>query len=121
MKHYLDIAEKAAREAGKLLRDNFQRRQQVNAVAAHDVKLQIDVETQELITDLLLKEFPAHALYGDEGIVGDQSAEHQWVVDPLDGTVNYFYGIPHFCVSIPLRLRGQIMVGGVCHTILREA
>src|SRR5258707_14373811 len=113
MKHYLDIAEKAAREAGKLLRDNFQRRQQVNALAAHDVKLQIDVETQELISDLLLKEFPAHALYGEEGIMGDQSAEHQWVVDPLDGTVNYFYGIPHFCVSIALRLRGEIILGGI--------
>ena len=52
---------------------------------------------------LLLKQFPEHALYGEEGIVGDQSSEHQWVVDPLDGTVNYFYGIPHFCVSIALR------------------
>ncbi len=120
MKHYLDIAEKAAREAGKLLRDNFRRRQQVNAVAAHDVKLQIDVEAQELITDLLLKEFPAHALYGEEGIVGDQSAEHQWVVDPLDGTVNYFYGIPHFCVSIALRLRGEIMVGVIYDPIRDE-
>jgi len=120
VKHYLDIAEKAAREAGKLLRDNFRRRQQVNAVAAHDVKLQIDVEAQELITDLLLKEFPAHALYGEEGIVGDQSAEHQWVVDPLDGTVNYFYGIPHFCVSIALRLRGEIMVGVIYDPIRDE-
>src|SRR5712671_5519853 len=120
MKHYLDIAEKAAREAGKLLRDNFRRRQQVNALAAHDVKLQIDVETQELIGDLLLKEFPAHALYGEEGIMGDQSAEHQWVVDPLDGTVNYFYGIPHFCVSIALRFRGEIIVGVIYDPIREE-
>ena len=105
MKHYLDAAERAARAAGELLRKNFQRPQRVNAVAAHDIKLEIDVQTQELITRLLLKEFPKHALYGEEGIVGDQSSEHQWVVDPLDGTVNYFYGIPHFCVSIALRLR----------------
>ena len=111
MKHYLDTAEEAARAAGKLLRENFRQRQQVNAMAAHDVKLEIDVQTQELITDLLLKEFPGHALYGEEGVVGDQNTEHQWVVDPLDGTVNYFYGIPHFCVSIALRLRGEIMVG----------
>jgi len=120
MKHYLDIAEKAAREAGKLLRDNFGRRQQINVAAAHDVKLQIDVQTQELITNSLLKEFPTHALYGEEGIVGDQSAEHQWVVDPLDGTVNYFYGIPHFCVSIALRLRGEIMVGVIYDPIRDE-
>src|SRR5439155_6761319 len=106
--------------AGKLLRQNFQRRQRVNAVAAHDIKLQIDVEAQELITKLLLKEFPGHALYGEEGIVGDQSSEHQWVVDPLDGTVNYFYGIPHFSISIALRLRGEIMVGVIYDPIREE-
>ena len=120
MKHYLDAAEKAARAAGKLLRKNFGRPQRVNAVAAHDIKLEIDVQTQELITKLLLKEFPKHALYGEEGIVGDQSSEHQWIVDPLDGTVNYFYGIPHFCVSIALRFRNEVMVGVIYDPIRRE-
>ena len=75
MKHYLDIAENAARAAGNLLRENFRRQQRVNAVAAHDVKLEIDVQAQEVITELLLKEFPGHALYGEEGVVGDQSVE----------------------------------------------
>ena len=58
MKHYLDAAEKAARAAGELLRQNFQRPQRVNASQAHDIKLEIDVQAQELITRLLLKEFP---------------------------------------------------------------
>src|SRR5947208_13287501 len=119
MKHYLDAAEKAARTAGELLRRNFQQPLRVSSAEAHDIKLEIDVEVQELITKLLLKEFPEHALYGEEGIVGDQSSEHQWVVDPLDGTVNYFYGIPHFCVSIALRFRGEIMVG-VTYDPIRE-
>jgi myo-inositol-1(or 4)-monophosphatase len=111
MKHYLDAAENAARKAGALLRENFHRLKEVNVFAAHDIKLAIDVETQELITHELLKQFPEHALYGEEGIVGDQSSAHQWVVDPLDGTVNYFYQIPHFCVSIALRFKGEIIVG----------
>ena len=111
MKHYLDAAEKAARAAGELLRQNFQHPQRVNSALPHDIKLEIDVQVQELITKLLLEEFPEHALYGEEGIVGDQSSEHQWVVDPLDGTVNFFYGIPHFCVSIALRYMGEIIVG----------
>src|SRR5438093_11780482 len=111
MKRYLDAAENAARVAGKLLCQNFQQQQNVHAVAAHDIKLEIDIEAQHLISKLLLDEFPAHALYGEEGIVGDQSSDHQWVVDPLDGTVNYFYKIPHFCVSIALRLKGEIIVG----------
>ena len=119
MKRYLDAAENAARAAGKLLRENFQQRQRVHTVTAHDIKLEIDIEGQELISQLLLDEFPAHALYGEEGIVGDQSSDHQWIVDPLDGTVNYFYGIPHFCVSIALRLRNEIMVG-VIYDPLRD-
>src|ERR687888_2108201 len=120
MKHYLDAAEKAARAAGTLLRKNFRRPQRVNAVAAHDIKLEIDVQAQELITKLLLQEFPKHALYGEEGIVGDQGSEFQWVVDPLDGTVNYYYGIPHFCVSIALRRKAEIIVGTIYDPIRDE-
>jgi myo-inositol-1(or 4)-monophosphatase len=120
MTHYRDAAEMAARAAGELLRQNFQRPLRVNQAEAHDIKLQIDVETQDLITRSLLQQFPQHALYGEEGMVGDQSSEHQWVVDPLDGTVNYFYRIPHFCVSIALRFQGEIVVGVIYDPIRDE-
>ena len=52
---------------------------------------------------MLLERFPDHAIFGEEGIGGNQDSEFQWIVDPLDGTVNYFYGIPHFCTSIAVR------------------
>src|SRR5438046_2214704 len=120
MKHYLDAAEKAARAAGDLLRKNFHQSKRVNAAEAHDIKLEIDVTAQDLITRSLLEEFPQHALYGEEGIVGDQLSEHQWIVDPLDGTVNYFYGIPHFCVSIALRRKAEIIVGTIYDPIRDE-
>lgn len=120
MKNYLDAAGNAACVAGKLLCENFQLRKGVKAVAAHDIKLEIDVQAQELIGELLLKEFPEHALYGEEGVAGDQSSDYQWIVDPLDGTVNYFYGIPHFCVSIALRLRNEIIVGVIYDPIRNE-
>src|SRR3977135_3262126 len=119
MTHYLDAAVEAARAAGRLLRPNFQQPLRINSAEAHDIKLEIDVRSQELITESLLKKFPEHALYGEEGIVGDQESDHQWVVDPLDGTVNYFYGIPHFCVSIALRFKGEIIVG-VIYDPMRE-
>ena len=120
MTHYLDAAVEAARAAGDLLRQNFTRPLRVNAADAHDIKLEVDVQTQDLITKLLLKKFPHHALYGEEGTVGDQSSEHQWVVDPLDGTVNYFYGIPHYCVSIALRFKGEIIVGVIYDPMRKE-
>jgi myo-inositol-1(or 4)-monophosphatase len=120
MTHYLEAAETAARAAGDLLRARFHGPLRVNTAEAHDIKLQIDVETQDLITRSLLDKFPQHALYGEEGLVGDQSSEHQWVVDPLDGTVNYFYGIPHFCVSIALRWKSEIIVGVIYDPIREE-
>ena len=120
MTHYLDAAIDAARAAGQLLRHNFQQPLRINSAEAHDIKLEIDVRAQELITESLLKKFPEHALYGEEGIVGDQTSDHQWVVDPLDGTVNYFYGIPHFCVSIALRFKGEIIVGVIYDPIREE-
>ena len=120
MKHYLDAAERAARAAGELLRKHFQHPLRVNVAEAHDIKLEIDVRTQDLIARLLLNQFPHHALYGEEGVVGESLTEHQWVVDPLDGTVNYFYGIPHFCVSIAFRFQGEIIVGVIYDPIRDE-
>ncbi len=120
MIHYLDAAIEAARAAGELLCARFAKPLTVNATTAHDIKLEVDVLAQNLITEILLGHFSEHALYGEEGIVGDQSSDHQWVVDPLDGTVNYFYGIPHFCVSIALRFRGEIIVGVIYDPVRDE-
>ena len=120
MKHYLEVATEAAHAAGELLRAHFEKPLTVNATTAHDIKLEVDVLTQDLITEILLRKFPEHALYGEEGVVGDQSSDHQWVVDPLDGTVNYFYGLPHFCTSIALRFRGEIIVGVIYDPIRDE-
>ena len=118
--HYLAAATAAARAAGDLLRSHFQKPLTVNAALAHDIKLEVDVQTQNLIAEMLLRRFPEHALYGEEGIVGDQESDYQWVVDPLDGTVNYFYGIPHFCVSIALRFRREIILGVIFDPIRDE-
>jgi myo-inositol-1(or 4)-monophosphatase len=101
----------AAREAGALLRSHFGQPPEVNELHAHDIKLALDVKAQDLITECLLAAFPDHALYGEEGIAGNQESEWQWIVDPLDGTVNYYYGLPHYCVSIALRRGTEIQLG----------
>jgi len=117
---YLAAATAAARAAGDLLRSHFQQPLTVHAALAHDIKLEVDVLAQNLIGEMLLQRFPEHALYGEEGIVGDQESDYQWVVDPLDGTVNFFYGIPHFCVSIALRLQREIILGVIFDPIRDE-
>jgi myo-inositol-1(or 4)-monophosphatase len=119
MNSYLDTAVSAARAAGDLLRNNFGKELDVSAFEAHDIKLDLDVRSQDLITQMLLEQFPDHAIYGEEGIAGNQSSEFQWIVDPIDGTVNYFYSIPHFCISIALR-RGEEIILGVIYDPMRD-
>ncbi len=72
------MAQNAAHAAGELLRAHFEKPLTVNATSAHDIKLELDVQAQDLITKILLERFPDHALYGEEGIVGDQASDHQW-------------------------------------------
>ncbi len=107
----VDTAVKAAKAAGVLLRENFGCALEVDEAKHHDIKLALDRESQDLITEILLGEFPDYALYGEEGIAGNQESDYQWIVDPIDGTVNFFYGIPHYCISIALRHKDELTVG----------
>jgi myo-inositol-1(or 4)-monophosphatase len=116
----LDLAIAAAHAAGSLLRQNFGTALNVNELQAHDIKLELDVKSQELITGMVLKEFPDHAIYGEEGIAGNQESAFHWIIDPIDGTVNYFYGIPHFCISIALRQDTEIILGVIYDPIRDE-
>ncbi|MBX7212311.1 MAG: inositol monophosphatase [Verrucomicrobiaceae bacterium] len=100
----LNAATEAARAAGKIQRENFGSALHVNELHKHDIKLELDVRCQQAITDLLLARYPDHKILGEEGNAGGEGAV-EWIVDPIDGTVNYFYGIPHFCVSIAARDR----------------
>jgi len=101
----LETAIEAASEAGKLLRKNFGSQLAVDEVTHHDIKLEIDKRAQQVITRVILADYPDHCIFGEEGVTGNQNADVRWVVDPLDGTVNYFYGIPHYAVSIAVQVR----------------
>ncbi len=116
----LELATHSALEAGKLLRKHFGSDAVVDEASDHDIKLALDKESQDLITTILLGARPGDALYGEEGIAGNQDSERQWIVDPIDGTVNFYYGIPHFCVSIALRVAGEIVVGVIHDPMVGE-
>lgn len=109
----LKVAVEAARVAGEFLRQCFDAPKTVNAESAHDLKLQLDKDTQLLITQRLRAAFPSYSVLGEEGETGQMTADAVWIVDPIDGTVNYFYGIPLFCVSIALQVKGKLVLGCV--------
>jgi myo-inositol-1(or 4)-monophosphatase len=107
----LAAAVKAARAAGKIMRVNWYLPKRVNSAEAHDIKLELDVQCQALIEKFLAAAFPQIPVLGEEGSTGDVNAEYRWVIDPIDGTVNYFFGMPHAAVSIALQHHAQSVVG----------
>ncbi|HXF09686.1 MAG TPA: inositol monophosphatase family protein, partial [Desulfuromonadaceae bacterium] len=70
------------------------------------IKLELDVRCQKAIEKILLKASPESSVLGEEGSRGNADSAYRWVVDPIDGTVNYFYGMPHAAVSIALQAQG---------------
>jgi myo-inositol-1(or 4)-monophosphatase len=105
LRRALAAAVRAAHAAGKLMRKNLRETKVVNARTSHDIKLELDVRCQKLIEKILRRTFPRIALLGEEGDSGATNEALRWVVDPIDGTVNFAYGIPHACVSIALQTR----------------
>src|SRR5258708_17311719 len=87
------------------------------AVTQHDIKLELDVRCQKMIERRLHSAFPDVGSLGEEGVAGDSNAEYRWVVDPIDGTVNFAYGIPHACVSIALQSRAQAQPERIAPTL----
>jgi myo-inositol-1(or 4)-monophosphatase len=100
-------AVRAAQSVGALLRRCLHSSKRAHSVTQHDIKLELDVRCQRLIEKALRRTFPRVALLGEEGVAGRAGAEYRWVVDPIDGTVNFAYGIPHACVSIALQRRAE--------------
>ena len=87
------------------MHDNWHRPKRVKLTEAHDIKLELDVRCQKLIEKILRAAFSQIPLLGEEGNSGNVNAEYRWVVDPIDGTVNYFFGMPHAAVSIALQVQ----------------
>ncbi|MEU8519415.1 inositol monophosphatase family protein [Streptomyces sp. NBC_01216] len=111
----LGLALEAGRRAGALLRDG---RPDDLAVAATksspiDVVTEMDIAAEKLITGFLAERRPDDGFLGEEGAATPGTSGVRWVIDPLDGTVNYLYGLPTWAVSIAAERDGEAVVGVV--------
>ena len=106
-------AEKVAKSAGVSLRSEKGKVLVVDSSEQHDVKLELDRRIQEQIRKEISQVYREDGFLGEEGGEAASAGQYEWVVDPIDGTVNLFYGIPHYAVSIACRLNGQTLVGAI--------
>jgi myo-inositol-1(or 4)-monophosphatase len=118
----LAVALEAARLAGELLRDGRPDDLGVAATktSSVDVVTEMDIAAEKLITGYLAEHRPDDGVLGEEGAATEGSSGVRWVVDPLDGTVNYLYGLPSWAVSVAAEYRGETLVGVVEAPLRRE-
>ncbi len=117
----LELASSAAQEAAELL---LSRHDQVRVVETKssptDVVTEMDGPAEELIRHRILAARPADAILGEEGGQTGADSQVRWIVDPLDGTVNYLYGLPEWAVSIAAEVSGTVVAGVVCAPLQRN-
>jgi len=118
----LPLALEAARRAGALLRDGRPDDLTVARTKSSpiDVVTEMDIAAEKLITGYLSEHRPDDAFLGEEGASSEGTSGVRWVIDPLDGTVNYLYGLPTWAVSIAAEVDGETVVGVVEAPMRRE-
>ncbi|MFY0542628.1 inositol monophosphatase family protein [Brevibacillus sp. H7] len=113
----IEIAKEAALAAGAYLKERFAEQLIPDLELHNDVKLPEDKESERRIIEVLHRHFPAHTIYSEEIGVVRRDEEYVWIVDPLDGTNNYFIGHPYFSISIALQHKGDLALGVVYNPV----
>jgi len=124
----LETAAAAEKASGLHALANKARRFERNAEITHDVKLVLDVESQHKAEQVIRDTFPEHAILGEESLEHVNTDGYQWIIDPIDGTVNFSHGFPYWCASVAVRFKGKMLAGCIfapefnnCYTAHIEA
>lgn len=118
----LNIAVQAARNAGKLIARSLDHLEagDITQKQRNDFATRVDVAAEEEIIAVIREAYPEHAILAEESGEHKTNSEVQWIIDPLDGTTNFIHGIPHFAVSIAVKVKHQLDVGMIFDPIKNE-
>jgi myo-inositol-1(or 4)-monophosphatase len=117
---FLKVAMAAAKEAGRIQMLHLGRSHQVKYKGDINPVTEIDTLCDRTITRIISDTFPDHDLLTEERPFQRKGSPWKWIIDPLDGTTNYFHGYPCFCVSIGLEVEGEVKLGVVYNPVLEE-
>lgn len=117
---YLHVAIETALEAGKILREEYDRPADISYKGDVDLVTQADRRSEQAVVARLSRYFPDHSISAEEGTGHDRASEFRWHVDPLDGTTNFAHKYPCFSVSIGLEQNGVPLAGVVFNPISNE-
>lgn len=121
-----EVAERAADIGAEVLVRAFQHGFETRGKAgargfnSHELVTDADLESQKAIVDAIRAAFPSHEILAEEDHPADVTADHLWIVDPLDGTNNFAHGIPHWAISIAYYEFGKPVCGVVYNPIRHD-
>jgi myo-inositol-1(or 4)-monophosphatase len=105
--------EQLARQAGAILRESYDKEHDVSYKGVIDLVTEVDRASESFLIGEINRQFPGHSILAEEsGRLGERGVHH-WLIDPVDGTVNYAHHIPMFCVSIAYAFEGTVVLGAV--------
>ena len=119
----LNIMIKASEKASKILIRDFGEieKLQVSKKGPADFVTNSDLKTEKIIIEELKKAKPNYSILSEEnGIERNKDNNSTWIIDPIDGTVNFLHGIPHFAISIALKFKDEIISGLIFDPIKNE-
>ncbi len=119
----LNIMIKASNKASKTLIRDFGEieKLQVSKKGPKDFVTNSDLKTEKIIIDELIKARPNYSILSEEnGYSENKDLKNTWIIDPIDGTVNFLHGIPHFAISIALKTNNEIVSGLIYDPIKDE-
>ena len=91
-----------------------------NKEGRNNLVTEADHASEKAILEVIKTNFPGHSILTEETGNLPQESDYKWIVDPIDGTINFAHGIPINCVSIGLEFRGEMIMGMVCNPHLKE-
>lgn len=116
-----DILFKATKAAGAVIEQYFQGAFKIeNKSTVNDLVTEVDKHAEKVIIDIIKLYYPTHSVISEEAGELMQNSDYEWIIDPIDGTVNFAHGIPICCVSIGVRHKGQMVLGAVFNPIMKE-
>lgn len=120
MEPTLDFIKTLTAEAGQIIQGVVGDEMDVQHKSPTDLVTRADKASEAFLIDAIRKAFPEHAINAEESGAWQGSAEHQWFIDPLDGTLNFAHGVPIYCVSVGYAYRGEMALGVVYNPVLKE-
>jgi myo-inositol-1(or 4)-monophosphatase len=111
----------AVEAAGQVLKENFNKTFKIsNKEGINNLVTEIDHKSEEVIFSIIKEHFPDHYILSEESGEMIQDSSYKWIIDPIDGTVNYANGIPICCVSIGIERNGAMELGAVFNPFINE-